>query len=77
MLGRYGETLVVDWGLAKIVGSATRRVSEGEREPGAGQQGDEDHRSAAAWRASASANEEEVLSADMLSGSRQRRRRGK
>jgi serine/threonine protein kinase len=27
MLGRYGETLVVDWGLAKIVGSVARRVT--------------------------------------------------
>jgi serine/threonine protein kinase len=29
MLGKYGETLVVDWGLAKVLGEAEVEVSEG------------------------------------------------
>jgi serine/threonine protein kinase len=29
MLGKYGETLVVDWGLAKVLGQAAAEVSEG------------------------------------------------
>jgi formylglycine-generating enzyme required for sulfatase activity/tRNA A-37 threonylcarbamoyl transferase component Bud32 len=29
MLGKYGETLVVDWGLAKVLGEADVEVSEG------------------------------------------------
>jgi tRNA A-37 threonylcarbamoyl transferase component Bud32 len=29
MLGKYGETLVVDWGLAKVLGQAEVEVSEG------------------------------------------------
>jgi formylglycine-generating enzyme required for sulfatase activity/tRNA A-37 threonylcarbamoyl transferase component Bud32 len=29
MLGKYGETLVVDWGLAKVLGQADVEVSEG------------------------------------------------
>ena len=31
MVGRYGETLVVDWGLAKAVGMADRAAESGER----------------------------------------------
>ena len=29
LLGKYGETLVVDWGLAKVLGEAEVEVSEG------------------------------------------------
>ena len=31
MLGPYGETLVVDWGLAKVVGREARRRCDGRR----------------------------------------------
>ncbi len=30
MLGKYGETLVVDWGLAKVIGRAEQHQSSGE-----------------------------------------------
>ena len=33
MLGQYGETLVVDWGLAKVVGSRERRSAEATLRP--------------------------------------------
>jgi WD40 repeat protein/tRNA A-37 threonylcarbamoyl transferase component Bud32 len=33
MLGRFGETLVVDWGLAKVMGTATQPSVESSEEP--------------------------------------------
>jgi serine/threonine-protein kinase len=36
MLGRYGETLVVDWGLAKPLGCAEPDVPEGPLQPASG-----------------------------------------
>jgi serine/threonine protein kinase len=33
MLGKFGETLVVDWGLAKAVGREAAGTSNGEEEP--------------------------------------------
>ena len=36
MLGQYGETLVVDWGLAKVVGRDERRRRIGRGDPAAG-----------------------------------------
>ncbi len=33
MLGRYGETLVVDWGLAKVIGKGDLAPAQGEGEP--------------------------------------------
>jgi serine/threonine protein kinase/tetratricopeptide (TPR) repeat protein len=39
MLGPYGETLVVDWGLAKVIGKseAPRQAAEGDFEPAQGE----------------------------------------
>ena len=45
MLGRYGETLVVDWGLAKVVGKAEIATTPQARrriEPGDGRSDDDD-----------------------------------
>lgn len=37
MLGEYGETLVVDWGIAKVLGDAKVEASDSETEPAANQ----------------------------------------
>src|SRR5262249_51248668 len=39
LVGKYGETLVVDWGLAKVLGRAEVEISEGLLSPAGGDSG--------------------------------------
>src|SRR5262249_31767458 len=39
LVGKYGETLIVDWGLAKVVGRAESEISEGLLTPAGGDSG--------------------------------------